>query len=59
MFLQIEDMKHIKRDFCSNAWAIAQGVGLGGAEGAQGVKNYFFEHGQVAYKIDFTLRSNW
>ena len=30
----------------------APGVGLWGAGGAQGSKNYFSEHGHVAYQID-------
>ena len=30
----------------------APGVGLWGAGGAQGVKNIFFKHSQVAYQID-------
>ena len=34
--LQIEDMKHIKRDFCSDAWVMPQRWDLG-ARGAKGV----------------------
>ena len=30
----------------------APGVGLWGAEGAQGVKFFFFKHGHVVYQID-------
>ena len=50
MFLQIEDMKHIKQDFCSDAWVMPKGWDFGGAQGGQ--KIIFFEHGHVAYQID-------
>ena len=30
----------------------APGVGLRGTRGAQGVKQFFFKHGHVAYQID-------
>ena len=36
--------------FCSLGHA--PGVGLWGAGGAQGVKNFFFKHGHVVYQID-------
>ena len=32
--------------------AYAPGVGLRGAGDAQGIKNYFFKHGHVAYQIE-------
>ena len=38
-------------DFCSGAWIIPQGMGLGGAEGAQGWGSFIFEHGHVEYQI--------
>ena len=54
MFLQLEDMKHIKQDFCSDAWVMRQGMDLGGALGAKGrgVIFFFAEHDQLAYQID-------
>ena len=51
VFIQIEDMKHIKLDFCSDAWVIPQGWDFG-APGCLGVKCLFFKHGYVAYQID-------
>ena len=36
----------------------AQGVGLRGAGGAQGVKQFFFKHGHVAYQIDGDDKQN-
>ena len=29
VFIQIKDITHIKRDFCSDFWVMPQGVGLG------------------------------
>ena len=53
MFLQIEDMKHIKRNYYSDAWVMPRGWDLEapGVPRARGSKN-FFEHGYVAYQID-------
>ena len=48
MFLQILDMKHIKRDFCSDALVMPKGWDLG----AQGVEKNVFRLGHVAYQID-------
>ena len=33
MFLQIKDVKHIELFFCSEAWVMPPGVGLGGGGG--------------------------
>ena len=51
VFSQMEDTKHIRRDFNSVAWVMPQGWDFGSAGGAQGV-NFFFKHGHVAYQID-------
>ena len=48
----MKDIKHIRRDFYSVAWVMPQKVGLRGTGGTQGVKQFFFEHGHVAYQID-------
>ena len=71
MFLQIKDIKHIKQDFCSDAWVMPQGWDLGAAGVRRGPKSFFSEHGHVAYRINendetnmmqakfFTFGSNW
>ena len=48
----MKDTKHIRRDFYSVAWVMPPGVGLWGTGGTQGVKQFFFKHGHVAYQID-------
>ena len=48
----MNDTKHIRRDFLFCRLGHAPGVGLLGTGGAQGVNNYFFKHGHVAYQID-------
>ena len=45
----MKDTKHIRQDFNSVAWVMPQGWGTGGT---QGVKQFFFKHGHVAYQID-------
>ena len=53
MFLQIKDIRHIKWDFCSDAWVMPQGWDLGAVGLRTGGQNFFFfEHGHVAYQID-------
>ena len=52
MFSQIEDTKHIRRDFHSVPWVMSQGWDFGALGDAQGVKKYFFKHGHVVYQID-------
>ena len=41
VFSQMNDTKHIRRDFYYVAWVKPQGVGLRGAGGAQGVQFFF------------------
>ena len=43
-------MKHIQRDFHSDAWVMPKWCDLG-APGCPEV-GFFFEHGHVAYEID-------
>ena len=46
-------MKHMERDFCSDAWVMPKGLGLGGAGGAQGGGGQKrFEYGHVVYQIE-------
>ena len=52
VFSQIKDTKHIRRDFLFCPLGHAPGVGLLGTGGTQGVKQFFFKHGHVAYQID-------
>ena len=49
MFLQIEDMKHIDWDSCSDASVIHKRWELG-APGCPGL--FLFEHSHVTYQID-------
>ena len=52
MILQI-NIKHIKRDHCSDAWVMPQGWDLGAAGCTWGGgQNLVLEHGHVAYQID-------
>ena len=53
MFSQRKNTKHIRRDFHSDPWVMALGVGLWGAGGCQaGQKKIIFKHGHVVYQID-------
>ena len=49
LVLTKEDLKHIKEDFCSVAWAMPQG-GTWGAGVPRGI--ILFKNGHVAYQID-------
>ena len=49
VFSQMKDTKHIRRDFH---------FGLCGTRGTQGVKQFFFKHGHVAYQIDGDAKQN-
>ena len=44
-------LKHIKRDCCSSAWVISQ-RNCGPPE-SPGGQNIFFEHGHMAFQIDW------
>ena len=53
MFLHLEDMKHIKWDFCSDVRVMPMGWDLGVLGVPRGVKNiFFFEYDHVAFQID-------
>ena len=47
-----ERYKTYQRGFLFCSLGHAPGVGLWGTRGAQGVKQFFFKHGHVAYQID-------
>ena len=51
VFLKLEGIKHIKRDFRSDAWPCPR-VGLVARVVHRGSKCIFFEHGHLAYQID-------
>ena len=51
VFLQIKDIKHIKRDFCSDAWVMPQEWDLGAAGVRRG--SSIFYNGHEAYQIDW------
>ena len=53
VFIQIQDMKYIKRFFSSDAWVMSQGWDLGALDCTGGWgPNILFEHGCLAYQID-------
>ena len=53
MFSQMNDTKHIRRDFHFVAWVMPQGWDLGALVGAKGGGSiFFFKHGHVAYQTD-------
>ena len=51
MFLQIKEIKHIKQDICSDAYAVPRDR-AGGHWVCPGCQIFFYEHGHVAYKSD-------
>ena len=53
-----ERYKTYQRGFSFCHLGHAQGMGLWGAGGAQGVKKKIFKHGHVAYQIDWDDEQN-
>ena len=58
VFSQMNDTKHIRRDFHYVAWVKPQGSDFGALGVPRWSKIYFFKHGHVAYQIDKNDKQN-